>query len=173
VIDKAKKVSFLILDVDGVMTDGGIVYSEQGEEVKVFNVRDGLGIKMLIREGIKVAIISGRKSKAVDCRAEELGIIDVYQGVTDKVAVFEEILKKSKIRPDQVGFIGDDLVDLPLLSNVGFSVAVSDAVDEVKENVDYVTKQRGGNGAVREVCELLLKAQGKWENNVLKLKCRN
>ncbi|MBW1679271.1 MAG: 3-deoxy-manno-octulosonate-8-phosphatase KdsC [Deltaproteobacteria bacterium] len=162
-IDKAKRIRILILDVDGVMTNGGIIYSNQGEEFKFFNVRDGLGIRMLIQEGIKVAIISGRKSRAVDSRAEDLGINEVYQGVRDKLAVFEEILKKNKIKSDQAGFIGDDLVDIPLLSRVGFAVGVADAVEEVKERVDYVTRNPGGRGAIREVCDFILKSQGKWK----------
>jgi len=162
-INKAKRVRMLILDVDGVMTDGGIVYSNKGDEFKTFNVKDGLGIRMLIQGEIKVVIISGRKSRAVDYRAEDLGIKDVYQGVKDKVSVFEEILKKDKITSEKVGFIGDDLVDFPLLSKVGFAVSVYDAVDEIKKNVDYVTKHSGGKGAIREVSDLILKAQGKWE----------
>lgn len=169
-IEKAKRVRILILDVDGVMTDGGLICSSKGEEGKVFNVRDGLGIALLLRENIKVAIISGRKSEAVEHRARELGIQEVYQGVKDKVAAFEEILKKDKITPDQVGFIGDDLVDLPLLSRVGFAVGVADAAEEVKESVDYVTRHTGGKGAVREVCELILKSQEKWEKLLSALK---
>jgi len=162
-INKAKKVGMLILDVDGVMTDGGIVYSNKGEEFKKFNVKDGLGIRMLIQGGIKVVIISGRKSGVVDYRAEELGIKDVYQGIRDKLSLFKEIIKKDKITAHEVGFIGDDLIDFPLLLKVGFAVGVSDAVDEIKENVDYVTKHSGGKGAIREVSDLILKAQGKWE----------
>ena len=162
-IDKAKRIRSLILDVDGVMTNGEIIYSNKNEELKLFNVRDGLGIRMLIHEGIKVILISGRKSRAVDLRAEDLGIKEVYQGVRNKVEIFEEILQKHKITPDQVGFIGDDLVDIPLLFRVGFAVAVADAVEEVKKVVHYVTRNPGGKGAVREICDLILKSQGKWE----------
>ena len=169
VIEKARKVRLLILDVDGVMTKGELLYSGNGEECKAFNVRDGLGIKMVLREGIKVAIISGRRSRAVDLRADDLGIEDVYQGVRDKVAVFEEIARKHAIKREQAGFIGDDLADIPLLLKVGFAVGVADAVEEVKERVDFVTTCPGGHGAVRELCELLLKSQGKWEKQLQRL----
>jgi len=162
-IEKAKKLRLLILDVDGVLTDGSIIYSDNGGESKSFNVKDGLGIKMLLQGGIKVAIISGRNSRAVEYRAKDLGIKEVYQGVKDKVAIFDEILKRNKINPEEIGFMGDDLIDLPLLYRVGFAIGVADAVKEVKKAVDYVTKVPGGKGAVREVCELVLKSQGKWK----------
>ena len=168
-IKKAQKVRLLVLDVDGVLTDGAIIYSDKGEEPKSFNVKDGLGIKMLIQEGIKVAIISGRKSRAVEYRANELGIQEVYQGIKNKVAIFEEILKRNKMNPEETSFIGDDLIDLPLLSRVGFAVGVSDAVKEVKKAADYVTRLPGGKGAVREVCELLLQSQKKWNKYVKQL----
>ncbi len=167
--EKAKKVRLLILDVDGVMTNGELLYSSNEEEFKAFNARDGLGIKMVIREGIKVAIISGRRSRAVDRRADDLGIDDVYQGVSDKVAVFEGIAKRHAIASEEAGFIGDDLAEIPLLLKVGFAVGVADAVEEVKERVDFVTTHSGGNGAVREICELLLKSQGKWEKQLQRL----
>jgi len=162
-MEKAKGVRMLILDVDGVMTDGSLPYNDAGAEGKVFHVHDGLGIVLLMRENIKVAIISGRKSKAVEFRAQELGITEIHQAVKDKLATFEEIIKRDTISKDEVAFMGDDLVDLPLLSRVGFAVSVPDAPEEIKERVDYVTKRDGGKGAVREVCELILKAQGKWE----------
>ncbi|HPD60334.1 MAG TPA: HAD-IIIA family hydrolase [Thermodesulfobacteriota bacterium] len=161
--EKAKKIRLLVLDVDGVLTDGAIIYSDNGGESKSFNVKDGLGIKMLTQEGIKVAIISGRNSRAVEYRAKDLGIQEVYQGIKDKVAVFDEILKKNKINPEEIGFMGDDLIDLPLLYRVGFAIGVSDAAREIKNAVDYVTKLPGGKGAVREVCELILKSQKKWK----------
>ena len=168
-IKKAQKVRLLVLDVDGVLTDGKTIYSDKGGESKSFNVKDGLGIKMLIQGGIKVAIISGRKSRAVEYRANDLGIQEVYQGIKDKVAVFDQILKRNKISPEETGFMGDDLIDLPLLCRVGFAVGVSNAVKEVKKAVDYVTRLPGGKGAVREVCELLLKSQKKWKRCVEEL----
>ena len=162
-LDKARNIRMLILDVDGVMTDGGILYTNDREELKYFHVKDGLGIRMLIQEGIKVLIISGRSSKAVEYRAEDLGIEEVHQGVRDKVAVFEEVLRRHKITANEVGYMGDDLVDIPLLSRVGFAVSVADAVKEVKERVDYITSLPGGKGAVREICDLILKAKGRWK----------
>lgn len=160
--NKLKEIKMLILDVDGVMTDGSIVMDHEGHESKSFNVRDGHGLKMLQRYGISVAILTGRKSKVVEYRAKDLGIKDVYQGALNKKEVFEKILKKHNISTDKVVYIGDDIVDIPVLKMVGFSVAVADALDVVKKSVDYVTKNNGGHGAVREVCEMILKARGKW-----------
>jgi 3-deoxy-D-manno-octulosonate 8-phosphate phosphatase (KDO 8-P phosphatase) len=162
-MEKAKDVRMLILDVDGVLTDGTLYYTHTGEVSKAFNVRDGLGIRLLLHEAITVAIISGRRSKAVDYRARELGITEVHHGVSDKGATFDEIIARGNLSSGQVAFIGDDLIDLPLLARVGFSVAVADASEEVKAAADYVTRLPGGKGAVREVCELILKAQGKWK----------
>lgn len=160
--EQAKKVRMLLLDVDGVLTDGGIYYSSR-EECKCFNVRDGLGIKMLVQEGIPVGIISGRTSEAVARRAQELGINDVYQGVAHKLPAFEEILKKHRIEAEQVAFVGDDLADIPLLDRVGLAVSVADAEEAVKERSHYICQRPGGKGAVREVCDLILKAQGRWD----------
>ncbi len=158
-----KKIKLLIMDVDGVMTDGRIIMNDEGHETKNFNVRDGHGIKVLQRYGIKVALLTGRESKVVKHRAKDLDIKDVYQKVYNKKDVFEKILKKYKMSADEAAFIGDDIIDIPVLRRAGFSVAVADAVNAVIESVDYVTKNKGGNGAVREVCEMILKAQGKWE----------
>jgi 3-deoxy-D-manno-octulosonate 8-phosphate phosphatase (KDO 8-P phosphatase) len=163
-VKKAQNIRMLLLDVDGVLTNGTIVYTAEGEEYKCFNTQDGLGIRLLLHEGIRVGLISGRDSKAVLRRAEDLGLTDVYQGIGDKVAVFNTLREKTHISPDAVCFIGDDLVDLPLLAQVGFAVAVANAVHEVKLHADYVTTNPGGNGAVREVCELILKSQGKWDH---------
>ena len=161
--EKLKKIKLLILDVDGVMTDGGIIMDCEGRELKKFNVRDGHGIKILQRYGIKVAILTGRQSKVVEYRAKDLEIKDVYQGAFNKKEVFEKILKKHKLKARETAFMGDDIVDIPVLKRVGFSAAVADAMDVVKKPVDYITKKRGGKGAVREVCEMILKAQGKWQ----------
>jgi 3-deoxy-D-manno-octulosonate 8-phosphate phosphatase (KDO 8-P phosphatase) len=159
---KLKVIKLLILDVDGVMTDGRIIMDNEGRETKNFNVRDGHGIKLIQRYGIKVAILTGRKSKVVEYRAKDLEIGDVYQKVFNKKEVFQKILKKHKLSADAMAFMGDDIVDIPVLKSVGFSAAVADAVDVVKQSVDYVTKNNGGHGAVREVCEMILQAQGKW-----------
>lgn len=166
--EKAKSVRLVILDVDGVMTDGRIIYTDGGEEIKAFNVRDGHGIKMLIRGGIDVALLTGRESRVVQHRAGDLGIDLVYQGAKDKLPVFERILKERGIKEGEVCYIGDDIVDIPVEKRVGFSVAVADGDEELKGCVDYVTKKPGGRGAVREVCELILKAQGKWEGMTLR-----
>lgn len=160
--EKLKGVRLLVLDVDGVMTDGRIIMDYAGREIKNFNVRDGHGIKILQHCGVKVAILTGRKSKVVEHRAKDLEIKDIYQKVYNKKEVFEKILKKQKLSADAVAFIGDDIVDVPVLKRVGFSVAVADALDIVKKSVDYVAKNRGGHGAVREICEMILQAQGKW-----------
>ncbi len=162
-IAKIRNVKVLILDVDGVLTDGRIIMSDDGQETKCFNVRDGHGLKLIQRAGIDVIFLTGRKSRVVEHRARELGIEKVYQGSLDKLAVFNEILASSGLAPEQVACMGDDIVDLPVLRRAGFSIAVSDAHDEVLGAVDLVTKNPGGRGAVREVCELILKTQGMWE----------
>lgn len=159
---KAGDIKILILDVDGVMTDGRINVNDQGEESKTFNVKDGYGIRLLLDAGIDVAIITGRQSKSVEHRARDLGIKLVYQGVADKRSVCMKLLEERQFTSDQACFIGDDIPDIPLLKSVGLPVAVADAVKEVRETARYITGENGGNGAVREVCELILKAQGAW-----------
>ncbi len=163
---KAKKIKLLMLDVDGVLTDGRLYYTDHGEEIKAFNVLDGHGIVMLKDAGIKTAIISGRKSQAVKERARELGIKYVYQGIFDKVRVMEKIIKAEKITSENVCYIGDDVTDLALLQRVGLSATVSNGVAEVKSRVDYITTKKGGKGAVREVAEIILKAKGVWERTI-------
>ena len=160
--EKLKGIKLLILDVDGVMTDGRIIMDNEGRETKNFDVRDGHGIKILQRYGIKVAILTGRKSKVVEYRAKDLEINDVYQGAFNKKDVFKKILEQHKLSASAVAFLGDDIVDIPVLKSVGFSAAVVDAIDVVKKSVDYITWQKGGQGAVREICEMILQAQGKW-----------
>lgn len=152
----------LILDVDGVMTDGGIIMDKDGCEMKQFNVRDGHGLVMIQRYGLKVAILTGRTSPVVERRARDLKIEEVYQGALNKKEVFTQILAGKNLTPDAIAYMGDDLVDIPVLKMVGFSATVADGVDLVKKTVDYVTKNKGGQGAVREVCEMLLMAQGYW-----------
>lgn len=160
---KLSAIQLLLLDVDGVMTDGRIIYDNQGNEFKAFDVKDGHGLKLLQRAGIAVGIITGRRSEVVCRRAEELGIELVRQGAKRKLAPYLEILQQQKLRDDQVAYVGDDVIDLPILRRVGFSATVADAVPEVIQRVDYVTRRNGGRGAVREVCDLLLKACGKWD----------
>lgn len=163
---KAAKIKLLILDVDGVMTDGTIWIDDRAREQKGFNVGDGFGIKCLMKAGIGVAVITGRRSGVVVHRTGELGIQEVHQGVSDKLVPFYEIMQKKGLTTEQVCYIGDDLPDLPLLKKVGLSVTVADALQEVKDRVDFVTGKEGGRGAVREVCELILKAQKKWAETV-------
>jgi len=163
-VKKIKSVTFLMLDVDGVLTDGKIIIDDLGNETKHFNVRDGHGLKMLIRAGIQVVLITGRTSKVVEYRARELGIKEIYQGSKNKVENLEEILRKKRISGEQVAYVGDDLVDIPVFRRVGFSVAVEDASEYAKESADYITERKGGQGAVRELCEIILKIQGKWDD---------
>jgi len=161
--EKARAIKLLILDVDGVLTDGKIVYADRGEELKCFDVKDGHGIKLLLRAGIEVALVTGRKSAAVEHRAQDLGIRLVFQKALNKIEAYEEIRATQKLRDEELCVMGDDLPDLPILRKCGFSVAVPDSVDEVKREVDYVTDKEAGKGAVREICEIILKAQGLWE----------
>ena len=161
--ERLRKIRLLLLDVDGVMTDGRIIYDDQGRESKVFDVKDGHGIKLLQRAGIRIGIITGRQSAVVDRRAEELGIDLVYQGVKDKLVPLHEIVQKTGLSLEEIGYAGDDVIDLPVLRRVGFAATVADAVEELKPHVHYVTHAGGGRGAVREICELLLKETGRWE----------
>jgi 3-deoxy-D-manno-octulosonate 8-phosphate phosphatase (KDO 8-P phosphatase) len=161
-LEKIRKVKLLILDVDGVLTDGRIMIDDAGLESKAFDVKDGHGLKILMRFGIDVVLLTGRRSRVVDYRAADLGITEVYQGVWNKAEAFAEILKRRDMIPEEVACVGDDVVDIPLLKQAGFSVAVADAVLEVRRIVDYVTTRGGGRGAVREVCEVILKAQNRW-----------
>jgi 3-deoxy-D-manno-octulosonate 8-phosphate phosphatase (KDO 8-P phosphatase) len=160
--EKAAKIELLILDVDGVLTDGRIVLTEDGEETKSFYSRDGHGLRLLIQAGVNVVLISGRNSKAVDFRAKDLGIAEVYQGVKDKDTLCARILGEKKITKEKVCCIGDDLPDLPLFHYAGISVAVADAAPELRAAATVVTQKGGGQGAVREICELILKAKKQW-----------
>ncbi len=162
-VEKIRKIKLLMLDVDGVLTDGGIFYNDMGGEAKRFDVKDGHGIKIAIRAGIDVALVSARESRAVQYRAKDLGIELVYLGITDKVRTLEEIMEKKSLKPDEIAYVGDDLVDLRVIKRVGFSACVRDASAEVLDRVDYVTTRPGGKGAVREVVEVLLKSQDKWD----------
>lgn len=162
-LEKLKAIRLVVFDVDGVLTDGRIIYNDEGQETKSFDVKDGHGIKLLMRSGIDVAIITARLSKTVTHRAANLGIDLVYQGMRDKSAAFDDMLQKMGLRPEQAAYMGDDIIDLPVIRRAGFSAAVSDAVAEVREAVDYVSEKRGGRGAARDLAELVLKAQGRWE----------
>lgn len=161
--DRLAKIKLLILDVDGVMTDGRIIFDSNGIESKFFNVKDGHGIKMLQRAGIEVAIISGRESKVVANRATELGIERVFQKSLNKMEPYLKIIADTGLTDEEIAFIGDDLIDIPVLKRVGFAAAPADAIEEVLPFVQFITKNCGGWGAVREVSDMILKAQNRWE----------
>ncbi len=158
---KAARVTLLLLDVDGVLTDGGIVYDDTGREIKRFHVRDGHGIKMLQRAGVAVGIITGRTSGVVAVRAKELGISLVRQGATDKVAAWRDILASRGEAPEATAYVGDDIVDVPLLRSVGFAAAPADAEPYVADAADFVASRPGGHGAVREIVEFRLGTSGR------------
>jgi len=157
-----EQVRLLIADVDGVLTDGTIIVSSDGSESKRFNVRDWTGVKYLQRAGVEVALVSGNVSDAVTQRARYVGIREVHQGAKSKLPVVREIIARLGLRREEVAYIGDDLLDIPPARLVGFSAAVMDAHEELKHRVDHVTAARGGEGAVRELAEAILKAQDKW-----------
>ncbi len=160
--EKAGKIRWIFLDVDGVLTEGRITYDSQGREIKSFHVRDGHGIKLAQREGIHFAIITGRSSPVVEKRAKELGINEVIQGAKRKIEAYEKILQGKNLSDSEIAYVGDDLVDLPVLRRVGLSATVLDADPEVRAQVDLVLSRPGGQGAVRELIEFILKAQDKW-----------
>ncbi len=160
--DRALRIKLLIMDVDGVLTEGGLRYTGEGETIKTFNVHDGLGIKMIQRAGMITGVISGRRSSALETRLEELGIEEVFMGKYEKESVFEDIISRHRLGEEEVCFVGDDLVDIPLMKRAGFPVAVKNAPDYVKEHAIYVTIREGGKGAVREVTDLILKLRGEF-----------
>lgn len=162
-MQKAAQIKLIVFDVDGVFTNGQIFMDDHGDEHKAFHVLDGQGIRWLLEAGIHVAIISGRNAKGVELRMQQLGIQHIFQGVSDKIPVYEKLLAALKLSDKDAAFVGDDLLDVPVLRRVGFGVAVANAVAEVKQFVQWTTKNSGGQGAIREVCELLLKAQGHWD----------
>lgn len=166
--EKAKKVKLVVLDVDGVLTDGQIITGSQGELCKHFNVKDGLGIKMLMAGGIEVAVITGRRSAIVGARLRELGVRDVLQGQAYKRAAFLDLVKARRLSPEECACMGDDVPDLPLIMLCGLPCAPADAVDEVRDRAAFVSRKDGGRGAVREMAEFILKAQGKWADLVEK-----
>ena len=156
----ASQVQLLLLDVDGVLTDGSITYLSGGVEAKSFNTQDGLGMKLLQDGGVAVGLITARTSEAVERRAHDLKLTHVYQGVRDKLTVLEQISKETGLRPLQMAYMGDDWIDLPLINRVGFAAAPANAVPEVRQRVHYTAERHGGQGAVREVCDLILEAKG-------------
>jgi 3-deoxy-D-manno-octulosonate 8-phosphate phosphatase (KDO 8-P phosphatase) len=163
VLRRARDLRLMIFDVDGVLTDGTLWYAAGGEQLKAFGAHDGHGIKMLAASGVPVALLSGRRSRAVALRARELGITRVFQGIDDKLAVFFKMLKKEKLPAEAAGFMGDELVDLPVLTRCGFACAPREAPAAVRSRAHYVANAAAGRGAVREVCELVMHAQGTLE----------
>jgi 3-deoxy-D-manno-octulosonate 8-phosphate phosphatase (KDO 8-P phosphatase) len=163
---RASHIKLLLMDCDGVLTDGRLWLTDDCDEQKTFDTKDGLGLDLLHRAGLKSGIITGRSSKAVARRAGELGIEFVRQGDPEKIAAFEEVLRLAGVDDDQVAFIGDDLTDIPLMQRSELSVAVADAVEEACSVAHYVTRAKGGRGAVREVIEIILKSQGRWNDLV-------
>ncbi len=159
-LKRAASIRMLVLDVDGVLTDGSLYFDSKGNEMKAFSIRDGLGLRCLQLCGIELALITGRQSEIVDRRAEQLGIAHVYQGRNDKLDAFIHLLEKTGIDEQQVCYAGDDWIDLPVLERVGLAVTVPEADKIVKDSVHWVTSHSGGKGAVREICNLILAAQG-------------
>lgn len=164
--ERAARVKLLLMDCDGVLTDGRIWLVENGEDQKAFHTRDGLGIDLLHRAGLRSGIISGRISSALERRAQSLGVSYLWQGRDDKRQAFADTMVQAQVTNEEIAFMGDDLTDLPLMAQSGLAIAVADAVAEVKAHAHYVTTATGGNGAVREAIELILKAQGRWDELV-------
>ncbi len=163
VMEQARRIRLLILDVDGVLTDGKLFFDYQGNEYKSFHARDGHGMKMLKQTGVEIAVISGRESPIVAMRMQSLGITHVYQNQEDKRIVFNELLVKLELSSDEVAYVGDDVIDLPVMMHVGLAISVADANEAVKACSDWCTTLNGGLGAVREVCDLILQAQDNFE----------
>ena len=163
---RAARVKLLLMDCDGVLTDGHIWILENGEDQKAFHTRDGLGIELLHRAGLMSGVISGRTSSALERRAQSLRVSYLWQGRDDKREAFADTLAQARVSSEEVAFVGDDLTDLPLMAQAGLAVAVADAVAEVRERAHYVTAANGGNGAIREVVEFILKAQDRWDDLV-------
>lgn len=163
---RAKKIKVIVFDVDGVMTDGSLMIGDDGQEYKSFHSLDGLGMKLLKATGVEMAIITGRTSNVVTKRAETTGIAHFYQGVEDKLEAFEDLIKKMNVSPEECAFMGDDVVDLPPMRRAGLAITVPTATPIVKQYAHYTTQAQAGRGAVREVCELLMKAQGTFDGQM-------
>jgi 3-deoxy-D-manno-octulosonate 8-phosphate phosphatase (KDO 8-P phosphatase) len=161
--ERARRLKLMIFDVDGVLTDGGLRYGPEGELIKTFNVLDGHGIKLLQKSGVRTAIISARQSPIVTRRANDLGISILLQGVEDKRSAFEKTISELQLAPEECGFMGDDVIDLPVMTRVGFAISVPNGHSEVRSRAHYVAQAHGGNGAVREVCDFILQAQGNYD----------
>lgn len=166
ILEKAKKVKLVVFDVDGVLTNGQIIIGDNGEEYKAFHSRDGHGMKLLQYTGVEIAIITGRTSRTVEHRMQSLGIKYVYQGQRVKLPVFQQLIKELKLSPEQCAYVGDDWVDLSIMSRVGLAIAVQDADPIVKKHAHFITSSKGGHGAAREVCELIMEGQGNLQDQI-------
>jgi 3-deoxy-D-manno-octulosonate 8-phosphate phosphatase (KDO 8-P phosphatase) len=166
VYDRARRIRLAIFDVDGVLTDGSLYYTDAGEELKAFNVRDGHGMKMLQASGVRLAIITSRNARCVELRAKNLGIDLLYQGVADKLAAFRELLAQLGLDEAASAFMGDDIVDLPVMRRCGLALTVAEAPAAVKNQAHYISRTPGGRGAVREACEIIMQAQGTLESQI-------
>jgi 3-deoxy-D-manno-octulosonate 8-phosphate phosphatase (KDO 8-P phosphatase) len=164
--ERAKKIKLLLLDVDGVLTDGRIIYDSHGRDSKFFDVHDGMGVYLLSKAGIPTVLITAKGSRAIRPRAKDMRIAEVFENISPKTSVLAKILKKYKVAEEEICFVGDDLVDLGLMKRVGFPVAVFNACPEIKQAAGYITIKEGGRGAVREVAELILKSSGLWADMV-------
>ncbi len=162
-LPKARDIKLLLLDVDGVLTDGNLIYSHEGKESKSFNTQDGFGLRMLQDAGVEVGIITARSSEALERRSKDLKITLLYQGAANKLVAYKEIVKATRLKPFEIAYMGDDWLDMVLLKRVGLAVAPANAVTEVKDMAHYTTEQSGGHGAVREICDLILEATGKYK----------
>lgn len=161
VLERARDVRLAVFDVDGVLTDGRLWFDSEGRELKAFHVQDGLGLKLLMRHGVEVAAISGRDSAIVTARMRELGVEHVFQGADEKLPAYQALLERTRLEPRQTACVGDEILDLPLMIRAGLGIAVADAHPEAAARADWQTSRPGGRGAAREVCDLLLRAQGK------------
>ena len=165
---RAANIKLIIFDVDGVLTDGSLFFGDDGQEYKAFNSRDGHGMKMLQASGVKMALITGRTSDVVKHRAKNLNIEHVYQGHLDKLPAFEKLRDKLKLDPEEIAFVGDDVIDLPIMLRVGLAITVQDGHELAKTHAHWITKNPGGRGAAREACELIMDAQGNLESTMMK-----
>jgi 3-deoxy-D-manno-octulosonate 8-phosphate phosphatase (KDO 8-P phosphatase) len=161
ITERAKKIRLLLLDVDGVLTDGRVAIGNFGDEIKTFDIKDGLGVVLLKKAGLECAIITAKSSRIVKIRAKHLGIGKIYENHY-KIKSFRDIKRRFKVKEEEICFVGDDLIDIPLLKRVGLAVTVPNSVKETKDVAHYITRNPGGKGAVREICEIIMKAQGKW-----------
>jgi len=166
ILDKAKKIKLLLLDVDGVLTDGRIIYDSQGKDLKFFDVYDGLGVYLLKKANIPTVLVTARGSRTLKWRAKDMQAEAIFENVSPKTSILNKLLKRFKVSLEEVCFVGDDLVDLGLMQKVGLAIAVFNACPEIKQVADYITFREGGRGAVREIAEMILKAQNKWEGLV-------